>query len=109
MNRPKIAIGMHGKGQIWNGHFGMAPLYYIYAPDGELLEKRVNPYGAGGGRHKHHDDPDLVVDLLPECGVFIARRMGQKSKLRLRQELGIQTVITTETKAPAAIEAYLVE
>jgi len=102
-----VAIGVDRDGQLWNGHFGMSPLYYLYDLDGNLVETRPNPYGAGGGTRHHHDNPRLIVDLLPECGVFIARRMGDDSKRNLAASLGIEPVITEEKEPQVALAAYL--
>jgi len=104
--RTLIAIAIDGKGRLWGGHFGMAPVYYLYSPEGELVEERPNPYGAGHG-HQHHDDPKLIIDLLPECAVFIGRRMGEDSKRKLAQKFGIDAVLTSEKTPEAALRAYL--
>jgi predicted Fe-Mo cluster-binding NifX family protein len=106
-NRQYIAIGVDNEGRIWTGHFGIAPNYLIYDQNGQMVEQRSNPYGAGQGRKKHHDNPRLIVDLLPDCGVFIARRMGGGSKRKLAQQLGITPVLTAEEKPEAALRAYL--
>ena len=56
----------------------MAFQYNLYDLTGKLIEERKNPYGAGSdGNLKHHDNPTLIVDLLPDCGVYIARRRGK--------------------------------
>lgn len=107
MNERKlIAIGVDRDGRMWGGHFGIAPQYYLYDRSGNLVEKRSNPYGAGGGKHKHHDNPNLIVDLLPECGVFIARRMGDGSKQELVEKFGIQVVLTESKNPQSALTAY---
>jgi len=104
--RTLIALATDGKGRLWGGHFGMAPVYLLYSPAGELVEERQNPYGAGHG-HQHHDDPKLIIDLLPECAVFIGRRMGEDSKRKLAEKFGINAVLTTEKTPEAALRAYL--
>jgi hypothetical protein len=108
--RTLIAIATDGKGRLWSGHFGIAPLYLLYSPQGELVEKRQNPYGAGQGKaHQHHDDPKLIIDLLPECAVFIGRRMGEESKRKLAQKFGIDAGLTSEKTPEAALRAYLAD
>ena len=103
-----IAIGIDKKGQIWGGHFGIAPQYNLYDRIGTLVEERQNPYGAGSGeKHTHHDNPELIVDLLPDCGVFIARRMGGESKQKLAQNLGVKIVVTKEKDVHIAIKDYI--
>lgn len=108
-DKPHIAVGVDGTGRLWNGHFGISPTYHIYDRAGALLEMRANPYGAGAGKQQHHDNPQLIVDLLPECGVFIARRAGEGSRRRLAEELGVQVFITGETEPEAALSAFLAE
>ena len=101
-----IAIGVDQDDRIWKGHFGMSPQYKIYDRNGEFLEERQNPYGVVDGLHKHHDNPKLIVDLLPECNVFIAQRMGGGSKRKLAEKLGIQAVFTEEKDPQLALSAY---
>ena len=106
--RINIAIATDAKGRLWGGHFGTAPIFQIYAPTGELLEERPNPYGAGQGKvHEHHDDPKLIIDLLPECRALVGRRMGEESKRKLARKFGIDAVLTTEKTPEAALQAYL--
>lgn len=108
MKRTLIAVAVAPDGTLWRGHFGIAPEFHLYAPDGTPVEKRSNPYGATAGeKHQHHDDPQLIINLLPECRVFIARRMGDRSKHNLAEKFGIVPVITTEDTPKAAIEHFL--
>jgi predicted Fe-Mo cluster-binding NifX family protein len=103
-----IAIATDGNGNLWGGHFGIAPVYQLYSFDGVLFENRQNPYGAGQGeKHQHHDDPRLIIDLLPDCAVFIGRRMGAESKRKLAQKFGVDAVLTTEKTPAEALRAYL--
>ncbi len=99
-----IAVGADHEGRVWTRHFGMAPFYYIFDRQGALLEKRENPYSAAG---KDHDDPTLIVQLLPECDTFLARRMGAKSRHKLAELPGVKPVLVTETEAAAAVHSYL--
>jgi len=101
-----IAIGIDHDGRIWKGHFGMSPEYHLFDRAGELVEKRANPHGAGAGKRKDHSNPELIMDLLPECSTYIARRMGNESKLRL-VELGVETITTDEPDPELALAAYL--
>ncbi len=102
-----IAVGVGSDGQVWSAHFGMAPWYYVYDREGTLVERQANPYAGGG--EKHHDDPQRIAALLPECRVFIARRMGATSREQLAQVLGISPVLTQVTDPDQAVSAYLVE
>jgi predicted Fe-Mo cluster-binding NifX family protein len=100
-----IAVGVDQNQQVWDEHFGVAPYYHIYNRSGELVEQRLNPYGPAGDKHKHHGNPALIVELLPECGVFIARSMGKKQLLA--EKMGVTPFITTETESLAALRAFL--
>ena len=94
--REAITVGVDDEGQVWQAHFGMAPWYYLFDRQGELVERRANPYAQEG---KHHDDPGRIVALLPECDIFIARRMGGQSRRQLAESLGVRPVLT-ETADP---------
>lgn len=100
MDRELIVLGVDRDGQMWNADFGMSPLYHIYDRAGNLVEKRANPYAT----RPHHGNPKLIVDLLPECGVFIGRKMGKPEMLR---KMGIQPVFTEEKDPQVALAAYL--
>ncbi len=104
-----IAIAINKMDKIWAGHFGMAPFFLIYNRDGEQIETRINPHGAGEGhKHNHGDDqPILIKEILNDCYTFIGKRMGEDSKLKLAQKLGIETVLV-ETNEPAeALNKFL--
>jgi hypothetical protein len=108
MKRMYIALGVTGdEKRVWSGHFGMAPLYLIFDRKGKLVEKRSNPYGAGRGKKKHHDDPELIAGLLPECGVFVARRAGEASRRILAERLGVEVFITDARVPEDAVDQFL--
>jgi len=102
--RKYIAVGV-GKDEksIWVGHFGISPYYFIYDTEGNFLEKRVNPYSKG----QHHDDPNLIVNFLNDCKVFIAKRMGEESRKKLVQKLNIETFLTKMKSVDEAVKEYL--
>ena len=102
--RETITVGVDDEGQVWKAHFGMAPWYYLFDRQGELVERRANPYAR---EDKHHDDPARIVALLPECGVLIARRMGGQSRRRLAESLGVQPVLSEATDPHQAVQVYL--
>lgn len=104
--KPWIAVAITEDNRMWGGHFGMAPYYALYDRQGNLVERRFNPHGAGHA-HGHHDDPRRIVALLSDCGVFIGRRMGEASRRRLVTQMGVEAVLTTERDPQAAVRAYL--
>jgi len=107
--RKLIAVGVDHDGRVWGGHFGISPQYYIYNSRGKLIEKRPNPYSVGGGEEKHHDDPELILDLLRECNIFIAQKMGGRSKRMLVENLNVVPVMTKESDPDIAVSTYLNE
>jgi predicted Fe-Mo cluster-binding NifX family protein len=103
-----IAIGVDEKKQIWRGHFGIAPVYQLYDLSGNLVEERQNPYGAKlDGNQAHHNDPMKIVELLSDCSVFIAYRLGDASKQKLVQHFGIEALLTKEEVPQLAIKTYI--
>lgn len=87
----------------------MSPVYYIYDENGILIDRRMNPYSAREGQEprKDHGNPQLIIDLLPECKVFIARRMGDVSKRALMTNMGVTPIITQEEDPDSALRAFL--
>ncbi len=109
-NRNNIAVGVNKNDKIWPGHFGIAPHYKIYDREKTLVEKRINPHGAGVSDHGHdHDDnqPIFIKEILHDCNVFIGKRMGEESKLKLAEKLGVTTILTKEPDPVKALEEYL--
>ncbi|NCC31194.1 MAG: hypothetical protein EOM24_04115 [Chloroflexia bacterium] len=102
--RTQIAVGVDVAGQIWRGHFGMAPAYQIYDRAGSLLTTRVNPHAGVQDGPKHHHTPQFIVDLLPECGIFIGRVMGQPDVLA---RFGVTAVRSEDADPAQAIRVYL--
>jgi hypothetical protein len=89
---------------VWEGHFGMAPQYCIFDRTGNLVEKRANPYGVGGEQERHHNNPMLIADLLPECDAFIGQHLGRPDKL---QSLGVRPVCTQARDPQLALRDYI--
>lgn len=102
-----IAIAVKENGELWGGHFGTAPFFLIYNYNAGLIEKRENPFGAGQGKHEHHDNPKLIVELLKDCKVFIAKRMGTESKKKLVETQGVIPFITKKDDPQLALCEYL--
>ena len=109
-NQNNIAVAVNKNDKIWPGHFGISPYYNIYNKEKNLIEKRLNPHGAGVSDHGHdHDDnqPKFIKEILHDCNIFIGKRMGEKSKLKLAEKLGITTVLTKEPDPVKALAEYL--
>jgi len=104
--KDNIAVAVNKNTKLWPGHFGIAPYYNIYDRNKNLIEKRLNPHGSN---HSHEDDnqPKMIKEILHDCNVFIGKRMGEKSKLKLAEKLGVTTILTKETDPVKAIEDYL--
>ena len=99
-----IAIATNTDGRsIWDGHFGVSPIYSIFDQDGNLVKQIKNPYS----RDKHHDNPDLIVNLLRDVDIFIAKNMGKKSKERLTKVLGVKSMLVNAQNIFEAIDYYL--
>jgi predicted Fe-Mo cluster-binding NifX family protein len=105
--KPYIAIPVNEDGEsLWDDHFGEAPRFHLYDHDGHFVEKRDNPHWQED--HDVHTGPKKMTELLPECGVFIARAMGNGQKI-LPTKFGVQPHITTETTVQGAVAGYLAD
>ena len=106
-----IAVGVNKLDKVWKGHFGISPVYKIYNREGEFIEERENPQGAGNGHnhdHDHGDDQPIVIkELLNDCTTFVGKRMGEESKLKLAEKLGIETVLTENTEPQEVVKEIL--
>jgi len=102
-----IAVGVNKTEKIWAGHFGQAPYYYIYNTSGELIDKRINPHGAGHGHNHDENQPVLIKEVLHDCKTFIGKRMGEGSKLKLAEKLGIETILTDIKEPAEAVNKFL--
>ncbi len=91
---------------LWDDHFGEAPRYHIFNTAGELIERRTNPYWKA--EEEFHTGPQRITELLPECGVFLARHFGAGLN-SLHQKFGVTPVITLEVDILSAIDRYLAE
>ena len=104
----KIAVAIDSNAQVFKGHFGSAAAYKIYDVEGKLIEEIENPHDPRKTK-VHHDNPSLIIALLPQVGVFIGRKFGEQSAEKLRKKFGI-IVWKTESILPSvAIEEFLLE
>lgn len=93
----KIAIGTSDGIKLQKGHFGMSQFFMIYEIDEDgnkiFLEKMINPF-SDPKKHKHADTED-IMGLLPHIDVFIGKRMGNQSKINIKEKFN-KTAITYE-------------
>ena len=101
-----IAVAADKNGKIWKGHFGISPVYLLFDNNGNPVETKTNPFAAGEKGHQHHDDPKLIVNLLSDCGVFIAKRMGDQSKKNLVEKMNVIPFITEKENPSDAVKDY---
>ena len=103
-----IAVAVNKIDKVWHGHFGISPFFQIYNREGELIENRINPQGAGHSKLDHDENkPLLIKEILNDCSVFIGKRMGEKSKKILLDRLYVETIFTDETEPEEIVTSYL--
>ncbi len=105
MDRKNIAVAVDENGTLWKGHFGIAPFYRIYNEEKKFIEQRENPYGANSENHSHHDNPKMIIGFLNDCKIFVARRMGQESRIKLKENFGIIPFLTEISLPNEAVES----
>jgi len=105
----KIVIGTDDKKPIRKGHFGESRYYLVI----EILnaqivgeELRENPYLESGNGKKNHGQPDEIMTLLQDCGIFMARSMGKKSLLEISSRK-IDCIFTNIDDIDRAVSLYL--
>ena len=99
-----IAVGVDQNGLVWNGHYGVSPQYYLFNSEGKQVEKRSNPHAVDEEGKQHHGKPELIAALLPECSVFIGRKMGHSDKL---MALGVKAITTEECEPKVSVLTYI--
>jgi len=103
-----IAVAVDENENVWKGHFGISPSFMLFDDKGNLVASRENPYSPRRGeQHKSHDDPKLIVSLLNDCSIFIAKRMGDKSKKNLAGKMNITAFITEKENPLQAVKEFL--
>jgi predicted Fe-Mo cluster-binding NifX family protein len=104
-----IAVGVNKLDKVWYGHFGVSPYFQVYNGNGEMIEKRINPHGVGQeGKHTHGDEqPLLIKEILQDCKIFVGKKMGKGSKLKLEKKLGIETILTENIEPQEVVKEFL--
>jgi len=103
-----IAVAVNKIDKVWHDNFGISPFFQIYNSKGELIEKRINPHGAGHSKLDHDENkPVLIKEILNDCSVFIGKRMGEKSKEILLEKFNVETIFTEETDPETTVESFL--
>ncbi len=99
-----IAIATDRDGiSLWDGHFGVSPMYTLFDHNGNLVKQIENPYSSD----KHHDNPSLIVDLLKDADLFIGKNMGKKSREKLTRQLGIKSILVNTKDIYGAVNFFL--
>lgn len=108
MNSNKfIAVAIDKSGNIWKGHFGIAYSFSLFDGKGNLIKEIKNPYAVTESGQKHQSKPGLISDLLPQCNVFIGKKMGKESFALIQNKLGIIPFLTTQNDPLKAVKEYL--
>jgi predicted Fe-Mo cluster-binding NifX family protein len=105
----KIAIGTDDKETIRKGHFGQSRHYLIIEfLNGEIVsrEYRRNPDATGEHGKYHQDQANKILELLSDCSLFMAKRMGKTALAKLAAR-GIDCIITEIDPIDQAVEQYL--
>jgi predicted Fe-Mo cluster-binding NifX family protein len=105
----KIAIGTDDKETIRKGHFCQSRYYFIVEflnAEVASLEYRRNA-GATGEHGPYHDGQvEKTLELLSDCNLFMAKRMGKRSLAKLAAH-GIDCIITDIDAIDRAVGQYL--
>ncbi len=105
----KIAIGTDDKKMIRKGHFGQS-LHYLIIEflNGEIVSREFRQNADATSEHGqyHHGEAEKILELLSDCSLFMAKRMGKTSLAKLADH-GIDCIITAIDPIDRAVEQYL--
>ena len=105
----KIAIGTDDKKMICKGHFGQS-LHYLIIEflSGEIVSREYRQNADATSEHGqyHHGEAEKILELLSDCSLFMAKRMGKTSLAKLAAH-GIDCIITEIEPIDQAVEQYL--
>jgi len=105
----KIAIGTDDRKTIRKGHFGQSRHYLIIEfLNGEIVSREYRQNADATSEHGkyHHGQVDKILELLSDCSLFMAKRMGKTSLAKLSAH-GIDCIITEIDPIDRAVEQYL--
>ncbi len=105
----KIAIGTDNKKMIGKGHFGQSLHYLIIELlNGEIVSREYRQNADATSEHGqyHHGEAEKILELLSDCSLFMAKRMGKTSLDSLTAH-GIDCIITEIEPIDRAVEQYL--
>ncbi len=102
----KIAIAVREDNTIFKGHFGSAPKYLIFNEAGSLLEEIENPHDPKKTK-VHHDNPQLIKELLIDVNVYIGRNFGEESRQKLVKKFNIVPFGTKANEPSEAIKEFI--
>jgi predicted Fe-Mo cluster-binding NifX family protein len=105
----KIAVGTDDKKTIRKKHFGESRYFLVI----EILNAQIvgkdlrnNPYFEGEKPGAHHGQAEVIMKLLGDCELFMARSFG-KISVRDISIRGIDCITTRKESVDQAISAYL--
>ena len=105
----RIAIGTDDKKMIRKGHFGQS-LHFLIIEflSGEIVSREYRQNADATSEHGqyHHGESEKILELLSDCGLFMAKRMGKTSLAKLTAH-GIDCIITAIDPIDRAVEQYL--
>jgi len=105
----KIAIGTDDKKTIRKGHFGLSIHFLIIEfLNGEIVSREYRQNADVTSEHGqyHHGQVEKILELLSDCSLFMAKRMGKTSLAKLTAH-GIDCIITEIDPIDQAVEQYL--
>ena len=105
----KTAVGTDDRKTIRKGHFGDSRHYLVLEIlNAEVVarEWRDNPHTKDEKEKKHHGQPQQIIKLLRDCGLFMGRGFGKKSLEEITSR-GIDCIITDIENIDQAISSYL--
>ena len=106
-NQKNIAIGINKNDVIWYSNFSNAPYFMIFDSEGNIIGKKINPYGAGQKTFLENTSPQLIIDILKDCSVFVSTKIGEKVKKILKDKYGIEAIATDEKDPKKFLIDYL--